>query len=137
MLPMYINGANTKNKVYGATGNPFQFNLTSAGSSGGSAAALSLNMISLATGTDYGGSLRTPASFCGVTGFRPSPGMVPSTEGIKLNPFSVVGPMGRDVRDAYLLLQAIVNIDNSDIFSSLNSFCIAMINSSKKVCILS
>ncbi len=120
--PEFGAGANTKNKVYGATGNPFQFNLTSAGSSGGSAAALSLNMISLATGTDYGGSLRTPASFCGVTGFRPSPGMVPSTEGIKLNPFSVAGPMGRDVRDAYLLLQAIVNIDNSDIFSSLNSF---------------
>ena len=58
-------------------------------------------MLSLATGTDYGGSLRTPASFCGVTGFRPSPGMVPSTEGIILNPFSVAGPMGRDVTDAY------------------------------------
>ena len=101
--PEFGAGANTKNRVYGATGNPFQFDLTSAGSSGGSAAALSLNMISLATGTDYGGSLRTPAGFCGVTGFRPSPGMVPSTEGIVLNPFSVAGPMGRDVTDAYLL----------------------------------
>ena len=120
--PEFGAGANTKNRVYGATGNPFQFDLTSAGSSGGSAAALSLNMISLATGTDYGGSLRTPAGFCGVTGFRPSPGMVPSTEGIVLNPFSVAGPMGRDVTDAYLLLQAIVDINNSDIFSSLNSF---------------
>ena len=120
--PEFGAGANTKNRVYGATGNPFQFDLTSAGSSGGSAAALSLNMISLATGTDYGGSLRTPAGFCGVTGFRPSPGMVPSTEGIVLNPFSVTGPMGRDVTDAYLLLQAIVDINNSDIFSSLNSF---------------
>ena len=120
--PEFGAGANTKNRVYGATGNPFQFDLTSAGSSGGSAAALSLNMLSLATGTDYGGSLRTPASFCGVTGFRPSPGMVPSTEGIVLNPFSVSGPMGRDVTDAYLLLQAIVDINNNDIFSSLNSF---------------
>ncbi len=120
--PEFGAGANTKNRVYGATGNPFQFDLTSAGSSGGSAAALSLNMLSLATGTDYGGSLRTPASFCGVTGFRPSPGMVPSTEGIILNPFSVAGPMGRDVTDAYLLLQGIVDINNSDIFSSLNSF---------------
>ena len=120
--PEFGAGANTKNRVYGATGNPFQFDLTSAGSSGGSAAALSLNMISLATGTDYGGSLRTPASFCGVTGFRPSPGIVPSTEGIVLNPFSVSGPMGRNVMDAYLLLQAIVDINNNDIFSSLNSF---------------
>ena len=120
--PEFGAGANTKNRVYGATGNPFQFDLTSAGSSGGSAAALSLNMVSLATGSDYGGSLRTPSGFCGVTGFRPSPGMVPSSEGIILNPFSVNGPMGKDVKDTYLLLQAIVDINNYDIFSSLNSF---------------
>ncbi len=120
--PEFGAGANTKNKVYGATGNPFNFDYTSAGSSGGSAAALALNMVSLATGSDYGGSLRTPAGFCGVTGFRPSPGMVPTVESsIILNPFSVFGPMGKDVRDTYLLFQSIIDVNDNDIFSNLNS----------------
>ena len=69
--PEFGAGANTKNKVYGATCNPFDLNKTPAGSSGGSAAALATNMMPLANGSDYGGSLRTPAGFCGVTGFRP------------------------------------------------------------------
>ena len=120
--PEFGAGANTKNKVYGATGNPFNYTYTSAGSSGGSAAALALNMVSLATGSDYGGSLRTPAGFCGVTGFRPSPGMVPTVESsIILNPFSVFGPMARDVSDTFLLLQSIIDINDNDIFSNLNS----------------
>ncbi len=121
--PEFGAGANTKNRVYGATGNPFKKDFTSAGSSGGSAAALALDMVLLATGSDYGGSLRTPAGFCGVTGFRPSPGMVPTVESsITLNPFSVFGPMGKDVRDTYMLFESIIDFNTSDIFSSVNSF---------------
>ena len=120
--PEFGAGANTKNKVYGATCNPFDLTQTPAGSSGGSAAALATNMMPLANGSDYGGSLRTPAGYCGVTGFRPSPGLVPATEAsVSLNPFSVQGPMGRDVSDTYLLLQAQVNLNRADPFSSLNS----------------
>ena len=120
--PEFGAGANTKNKVYGATCNPFDLTKTPAGSSGGSAAALATNMMPLANGSDYGGSLRTPAGYCGVTGFRPSPGLVPATEAaVSLNPFSVQGPMGRDVSDTYLLLQAQVNLNRPDPFSSLNS----------------
>ena len=120
--PEFGAGANTKNLVYGATCNPFDIEKTPAGSSGGSAAALATNMMPLASGTDYGGSLRTPAGFCGVIGYRPSPGLVPSTKSaVALNPFSVEGPMGRSVDDAYLLLQAQINFDQNDPFSSLDS----------------
>ena len=105
--PEFGAGANTTNRVYGPTGNPFDPTKTSAGSSGGSAVALALGMVPLATGSDYGGSLRTPASFCGVVGFRPSPGTVPNVDrAASLVPFGVTGPMGRTVEDAHLLLQA-------------------------------
>jgi len=105
--PEFGAGANTRNRVYGATGNPFDPDLTCGGSSGGSAVALACSMVPLATGSDYGGSLRTPASFCGVVGFRPSPGVVPSeTRTIAQSPFSVLGSMGRTVADAALLLAA-------------------------------
>ncbi len=121
--PEFGAGGNTKNRVYGATSNPFDITKTPAGSSGGSAAALATNMMPLANGSDYGGSLRTPAGFCGVTGFRPSPGLVPATEAsVGLNPFSVQGPMGRNVSDTYLLLQAQVNLNRIDPFSGLDSF---------------
>ncbi|MEM1048065.1 MAG: amidase family protein [Pseudomonadota bacterium] len=117
--PEFGAGANTKNRVYGATGNPFDPEKTCAGSSGGSAVALAACMMPLATGSDYGGSLRTPAAFCGVTGFRPSPGLVPNIErAIALNPFSVLGPMGRTVADAHLLLKAQADVDRRDPFSS-------------------
>ena len=72
--PEFGAGANTKNKVYGATCNPFDLNKTPAGSSGGSAAALATNMMPLANGSDYGGSLRQPAAFCGITGLKPTYG---------------------------------------------------------------
>ena len=120
--PEFGAGANTKNKVYGTTCNPFDLTKTPAGSSGGSSAALATNMMPLANGSDYGGSLRTPAGFCGVTGFRPSPGLVPSTEAsVALNPFSVQGSMGRTVSDTYLLLQAQISVNKKDPFSSLDA----------------
>lgn len=104
--PEFGAGSNTTNLVYGATGNPFDTELTCGGSSGGSAVALATGMVSLATGSDYGGSLRTPASFCGVVGVRPSPGIVPnSARATPFPPFSVLGPMARSVEDAHLLLR--------------------------------
>ncbi|MDI3381871.1 amidase family protein [Xenophilus aerolatus] len=100
-------GANSRNPVWGATGNPFDPNLNAGGSSGGSAAALALDLLPLATGSDTGGSLRIPAAKCGVVGFRPSPGVVPSVrKPLGWSPISVVGPMGRDVADACLQLAA-------------------------------
>ena len=76
-------------------------------------------MVPLATGSDYGGSLRTPAAFCGVCGFRPSPGVVPGPErSTALSPFSVNGPMGRSVADLHLLLKAQIDLDKRDPFSS-------------------
>src|SRR5687768_8068649 len=113
--PEFGAGANTVNRVYGATVNPFDPNLSCAGSSGGSAVALATGMVPLATGSDMGGSLRTPASFCGVVGHRPSPGAVPSsTRRYGWTPLSVDGPMGRTVGDAALLIAALVGPSNLD-----------------------
>jgi len=116
--PEFGAGANTKNRVYGATGNPFDPALTPGGSSGGSAAALATGMVPLATGSDLGGSLRTPASFCGVVGIRPTPGTVPvEARAVGLSPLSVQGPMGRSVADAALLLSAQAAHDRRDPYS--------------------
>ena len=121
-VPEFGAGANTRNRVYGPTTNPFDAKLTPAGSSGGAAAALALGQVPIATGSDYGGSLRTPAAFCGVVGFRPSPGIVPSPDRIAgLIPWGVNGPMGRTVEDAYLLLKAQLDVDPADPFSSTDA----------------
>jgi Asp-tRNA(Asn)/Glu-tRNA(Gln) amidotransferase A subunit family amidase len=119
--PEFGAGANTKNRVYGATGNPFDPSKTSAGSSGGSAASLAVSQVPLATGSDYGGSLRTPAAFCGIAGFRPSPGLVPSERPVSLSPFPVSGPMGRTIEDLHLLLRAQVDSDKIDPYASADS----------------
>jgi Asp-tRNA(Asn)/Glu-tRNA(Gln) amidotransferase A subunit family amidase len=119
--PEFGAGANTKNRVYGATGNPFDPEKTSAGSSGGSAAALAAGQVPLATGSDYGGSLRTPAAFCGIAGFRPSPGLVPTERPVSLSPFQVSGPMGRTIEDLHLLLRAQVDSDKIDPFAGADS----------------
>jgi Asp-tRNA(Asn)/Glu-tRNA(Gln) amidotransferase A subunit family amidase len=80
--------------------------------------ALATGMVPLATGSDYGGSLRTPSSYCGVVGFRPSPGLVPSADkAAALTPWGVLGPMGRSIADAHLLLQAQIDYDKRDPFS--------------------
>jgi amidase len=116
--PEFGAGANTTNRLYGATGNPFDPKLTCGGSSGGSAVALATGMMPLASGSDYGGSLRIPAGFCGVVGFRPSPGRVPNeTRVVGLNPYSVLGPMGRTVADAALLLGVQADDDPRDPFT--------------------
>ncbi len=116
--PEFGAGANTRNRVYGATGNPFDPVLTSAGSSGGSAAALAVGMMPLATGSDYGGSLRTPSAYCGIVGFRPSVGVVPAPDrAAGLIPWGVLGPMARTVADAYLLFQAQASQHDADPYS--------------------
>lgn len=120
--PEFGTGANTRNLLFGATGNPFDPEKTSGGSSGGSAAGLATGMMALATGSDYGGSLRTPASYCAVVGYRPSAGTIPSEDrAVSLSPFSVLGPMGRCVNDIALLTRAQMHLDQRDPFStSLN-----------------
>ena len=108
-------GANSRNDVWGATGNPFDPNLNAGGSSGGSAAALACDMLPVCTGSDTGGSLRIPAAKCGVVGFRPSPGIVPSVRKLLgWTPISVVGPMGRTVEDACLQLAASAGMNAGD-----------------------
>lgn len=108
-------GANTRNPVWGATGNPFDPALNAGGSSGGSAAALATDMLPLCTGSDTGGSLRIPAALCGVVGLRPSPGVVPNdNRPLGWSALSVLGPMGRTVADTALQLQAMAGFDARD-----------------------
>ena len=114
-VPEFGAGANSRNFVYGATGNPFDPMLNAGGSSGGSAVALATDMLPVCTGSDTGGSLRIPAAKNGVVGFRPSPGLVPvERRGLGWTPISVVGPMGRTVADTCLLLAAQAAFDDCD-----------------------
>lgn len=107
--PEFGAGGNTFNDVFGATRNPHDLRLTAGGSSGGAAAALATGMAWLAHGSDLAGSLRTPASFCGVASLRPSPGRI--AHGPTVAPFLVhsqQGPMARDVGDLALFADAMV-----------------------------
>ncbi|MGZ8212672.1 MAG: amidase [Burkholderiales bacterium] len=114
-VPEFGAGANSRNFVWGATGNPFDPMLNAGGSSGGSAVALATNMLPVCTGSDTGGSLRSPAAKCGVVGFRPSPGLVPvERRSLGWTPISVVGPMGRTVADTCLLLASQAALDPCD-----------------------
>jgi amidase len=107
-VPEFGAGSHTFNRVFGATCNPYDTTRTCGGSSGGAAAALACGMIPIADGSDMGGSLRNPASFCNVVGFRPSPGRVPALPtAAQWSPFAVDGPMARTVEDAALMLSAI------------------------------
>jgi amidase len=113
--PEFGAGANTRNAVYGVTGNPFDPEKSCAGSSGGSAVALATGMAPICTGSDTGGSLRNPASFSGIVGFRPSPGLVPSDKRpIGWSDLPVLGPMARTVADVCLLLGSIASDDVRD-----------------------
>jgi amidase len=105
--PEFGAGANTFNEVFGATRNPWDLSRSAAGSSGGAAVALATGTAWLAHGSDMGGSLRNPASFCGVVGLRPSIGRVAHTPAAKIDRnLGVQGPMARNVEDLALLLDA-------------------------------
>lgn len=110
--PEFGAGANTFNAIFGATRNPWNPALTCGGSSGGAAVALATGMGPLAQGSDLGGSLRIPAAFCGVVGFRTSPGLVPvSPAQLGWDTYGVQGPMARSVADTALMLAAIAGPD--------------------------
>ena len=113
--PEFGAGANTFNEVFGATLNPYDTTRSAAGSSGGAAAALTAGMAWLAHGSDMGGSLRNPASFCGVVGMRPTPGRVASTRVFQVDgTLGVEGPMARGVTDLALLFDAMCGDDPRD-----------------------
>jgi amidase len=110
--PEFGAGSQTFNRVFGATRNPWDTSRTCGGSSGGAAVALACGMVPIADGTDLGGSLRNPASFCNVVGLRPSPGRVPNWPTVNASfPLAVGGPMARSVADAALMLSAIAGPD--------------------------
>jgi amidase len=105
--PEFGAGANTFNEVFGRTLNPWKTSRSAAGSSGGAAAALATGMAWVAHGSDLGGSLRSPASFCCVVGLRPSPGRVAVSPGFRIDEtLTVDGPMARSVEDLALFLDA-------------------------------
>ena len=118
-------GSQTYNAIFGSTKNPFDTKLTSGGSSGGAAAAVSAGMIPFADGSDMMGSLRNPASFCSVFGYRPTPGLVPSKVTSKIFPkLSTLGPIGKTTKCLAYLLDAQVgnffkNKNKNNLFSEI------------------
>jgi amidase len=113
--PEFGAGANTFNKVFGETLNPWNTSRSAAGSSGGAAAALATGCAWVAQGSDMGGSLRNPASFCGITGMRPSPGRVAASNGSEIaGVLGVSGPMARNVEDLALLFDAMRGEERED-----------------------
>jgi amidase len=111
--PEFGFGPNTFNAVFGPTRNPWDLSKTSGGSSGGSAAGLATGMFPIAEGSDLGGSLRGPAAFCGVVGFRTTPGLVPRyPSALAWDTYSVEGPMARTVADTALMLSVLAGPDD-------------------------
>ena len=112
--PEFGAGSQTFNRVFGATHNPYDLTKTCGGSSGGAAVALACGMVPIASGSDAGGSLRNPAAFCNVVGFRPSPGRVPNpSAAIGWSTLSTNGCLGRTVADLALALSTIAGPDLS------------------------
>ncbi|ASM74461.1 glutamyl-tRNA(Gln) amidotransferase subunit A (plasmid) [Pseudosulfitobacter pseudonitzschiae] len=112
-------GGNSRNPVWGATGNPFNPALIAGGSSGGSAAALAANLLPLCTGSDTGGSLRLPAALCGVVGYRPSVDVIAHpTRPLGWSGISVLGPMARTMDDLILMLSVCQGHDCDDPLSA-------------------
>jgi amidase len=120
-LPEFGLGSHTFNRLFGATLNPYDPGRSAGGSSGGAAVALATGMLPLADGSDMGGSLRNPASFCNVVGLRPSIGRVPEQSAMGwLARLSTRGPMGRTVADTALLLSVQAGYDAADPLSLID-----------------
>ena len=114
-VPEMAAGSHTYNPVFGTTVNPYDTSRSVGGSSGGGAAALAAGFQPLSDGSDMGGSLRNPASFCNVVGLRPTPGRVPDpTDGLPFFRLAVAGPMARTVGDVGLMLSAIAGQHSGD-----------------------
>jgi amidase len=128
--PEFGAGANTYNSIFGATRNPWKLTHTCGGSSGGAAVALACGLGPLATGSDLGGSLRIPAAFCGVVGFRTSAGLVPVNPSLlAYDTLGVEGPMARTVGDTALMLSVIAGEDGRSPISfpiDSQAFCSAV-----------
>lgn len=114
--PEFGLGSHTFNEVYGVTRNPYDLSKSAGGSSGGAAAALAARMLPVADGSDFGGSLRNPAAFCNVYGFRPSQGRVPRWPSVDVfvQQLGTEGPMGRTVVDVAQLLAIQAGYDRRD-----------------------
>lgn len=110
-VPEFGAGSQTFNEVFGPTLNPYNLEKTCGGSSGGATVALACGMVPIADGSDFGGSLRNPANFCNVVGFRPSPGRVPSPSLLGWFSLPVEGPMARTVEDTALMLSVLAGPD--------------------------
>jgi amidase len=122
-VPEYISSFETDNLVYGRTNNPYDLDRTPGGSSGGEAAILAAEASPLGIGSDGGGSIRVPAHYCGITGLRPTVGLIPetgawppsrSTGSLDIH---TLGPMGRYVEDIALLLSVVAGPDGQDPFA--------------------
>ncbi len=114
-VPEFGTGSHTFNPVYGTTVNPYDSSRSAGGSSGGAAAALATGMVAVADGSDFGGSLRNPAAWNNVVGFRPSMGVVPTGgAGNAWHPMPIHGPMARNIDDLVLLLGVMAGSDSRD-----------------------
>ena len=118
--PEFACGAYTNNELFGRTRNPWNPMLNPAGSSGGSAVAVATGMVPIAQGTDFGGSVRIPAAFCGIVGIRPTPGLIPNHPmPLGWDPGQVHGALARDAEDVAFMLDAMVG------FSRLSPISVA------------
>ena len=117
--PEFAFGAVCTNRLCGPTRNPWDPERTSGGSSGGSAVAVATGMVALAQGTDFGGSVRMPASFCGIVGLRPAPGTIPEPDrALGWGALATQGVLARSIRDARLMLAAMAGPDPRDPLST-------------------
>ena len=117
--PEFEAGASTFNDVFGFTRNPWNISHSAGGSSGGAAASVASGMAFIAQGSDFACSLRYPASFCGVVGLRPTPGLIPQGPGkLSYQALSVLGPIARTVQDIGLAMDGFCSFDPRDPLSS-------------------
>ena len=129
-LPELAAAVGTTNAIFPATNNPWREGITPGGSSGGSAAAVAAGMAALSIGTDMGGSIRIPASCCGVVGLRPSPDRVPSEIADPAG-LSVVAPIGRTVADVRLLFSVMAQAAAPDLATPPRRLQIGVVDSTE------